>query len=365
MTKTTDRIRIGNGLWISQLVLLITVVSCITPYQPDAVNISPALVVEGQITDQPGPYTVKLTRTADYTYTSLNHLETGATVTISDNVGNQQTLIEQAPGGTYQSSTTGMQGVAGRSYKLTIQTKEGKRYVSEQEVLSANVPIQKLYYESNYTPASGIVPSKQSWDVYLDTKDPDTLGNYYKWNWTHYEFTEVCRKTSVANRVPPIYTGIYCCSDCWDITRCYNCINLNSDANINGKAISRQSITNVPYTSRGRYYLEVEQQSISKGAYQFWKSVQQLTGNTGGLFDAAPATVRGNLHCESDATEQVYGYFGATGLSTVYLNVDRSAGEGSPIIDFPTEVPYPTNPPCIVCANNQTRTPNKPRWWTN
>ncbi len=337
--------------------LVVGIIACVTPYQPEAVSIGSSLVVEGQVSDQPGPYTVKLTRTADYSYKSLNLLETGATVTISDNLGNREILTEQSTGGTYQTKATGIRGVVGRSYKLIIQTKAGKRYESAPEVLPAVPPIQKLYYESNYTPAGG-----QTWSVLLDTKDPDTLGNYYKWNWTHYEFTESCQKTFVPAR--SIYTGIACCSDCWDITRCYNCISLNSDANINGKAISRQPIADVPYTSGSRYYIEVEQQGISQGAYAFWKSVRQLTSNTGGLFDAAPSTVRGNIRCSSDPNELVYGYFGATGLSAGYLVVDRSTGQGSPKIDFPTVIPYPTNPPCLVCENNLYRTPNKPRWWT-
>ncbi|MFD2933258.1 DUF4249 domain-containing protein [Spirosoma flavum] len=337
--------------------LVVGMMACVTPYQPDTISIAPSLVVEGQISDQPGPYTVKLSHTADYSYKSLNLLETGATVIISDNRGNQETLTEQLSGGTYQSRTTGIQGVPGRSYKLTIQTKAGIRYESEPEILPAVPPIDKLYYESNYTTAEG-----QTWAVLLDTKDPDTLGNYYKWNWTHYEFTEACQKTYVPTK--SIYTGIACCSDCWDVTRCYNCISLNSDANINGKAISRQPIAEVPFTSGSRYYIEIEQQGISQGAYAFWKSVRQLTSNTGGLFDAAPSTVRGNIKCVTNPGEAVYGYFGAIGLSVGYLSVDRSTGRGQPMLDFPTEIPYPTNPPCIVCENNLYRTPNKPRWWT-
>ena len=343
------------------LLLLAGVVSCITPYQPETVSVAAALVVEGQITDQPGPYTIRLTRTADYSYKSLNLLETGAVVTISDNLGNQETLKEQSSGGVYQTSATGIRGIAGRSYKLTIQTKSGKRYESDREILSAVSPIQKLYYESDYTPASGVTADQQSWRVYLDTQDPDTLGNYYKWNWTHYEFTGVCKKTFVPSQF--IYTGINCCTDCLDITRCYNCITINSDANINGKAISGQFIADVPFTSLSRYYIEVEQQAISKGAYDFWKSVRQLTSNTGGLFDAAPSAVRGNLRCVSDTKEPVYGYFGAAGLSATYLYVDRSNGRGYPKVDFPTVVPYPTDPICLTCENNLYRTPNKPRWW--
>lgn len=350
-------------VWLYGQVLLYgwLVVSCITPYQPDTVSNQSALVVEGQITDQPGPYSIRLTRTADYSFKSLNLLESGATVIISDNLGNQEMLKEQSVG-TYQTAASGIRGIAGRRYKLTVQTKDGKRYESDAELLSAVPPIQKVYYESMYTPAVGQTAAKQTWNVYLDTKDPDTLGNYYKWNWTHYEFTNVCKKTYVP---PPAnnYTGISCCSDCWDITRCYNCININSDANINGQAISRQFISEVSFTSLAGYYIEVEQQALSRGAYQFWKSVRQLTGNTGGLFDAAPSTVQGNLHSVGTTNELVYGYFGANGVSATYLVVDRSTGRGSPAVDLPTIVPYPTNPPCIACENSLYQTPNKPRWW--
>ena len=347
---------------ISLCLLLWIVSSCITPYQPDTVSSSSFLVVDGQITDQPGPYTITLNRTADYSYKSLNLPETGAVVTISDNFGNKEVLRTQSANGTYQTNAAGIQGVPGRSYKLSIQTRAGVNYESTLEVLSAAPPIQKLYDESTYIPATGTNPGSQSWTVFLDTKDPDTLGNYYKWNWTHYDFAEVCQKTYVARTNS--YTGIFCCSDCWDITRCYNCISLNSDANINGKAISRQVIAQVPFTSLGRYYIEVEQQAISKGAYVFWKSVQQLVSNTGGLFDAAPSAVQGNIRCISTPAEPVYGYFGATGVSATYLSVDRSQGKGSPIVDLPVNVPYPTKPACIVCENSLSRTPVKPRWWT-
>ncbi|GAB3769145.1 hypothetical protein GCM10028818_04700 [Spirosoma horti] len=339
------------------LLCLLLVVSCVTEFQPDNVSIPPSLIVEGQVTDQPGPYSIRLTRTADYSYKSLNLLEMGATVVISDNLGNKETLTEQAPGGTYQ--TTNLRGVVGRSYKVSIQTKAGKKYESDMEVLTAAPPISKIYAE--YTKETGGISSakNQSWDVYLDTKDPEVSGNYYRWAWTHYEFIDICSKQEQRDGT---LLGRLCCSNCWDITRCYTCINITSDVNINGKDISRQFISRVPYKSRSAYYIEVQQQAISKGAYEFWKSVRQLTSNTGGLFDAAPSTVRGNIHALSDPTETVYGYFGATGISEKYLNVDRSDGEGFPDIDPPITVAQPPAS-CVVCENSLYRTPNKPRWW--
>ena len=337
---------------------MLAVMSCVTEYQPETVSISPALVIEGQITDQPGPYYIKLTRTTDYTIRSLNLLETGAVVTIEDNLGNRETLTEQAAGGTYQTRATGIQGMAGRSYKLTIQTKNGKRYGSDAEVLQTAPPIQQIYAEYTNEGSSAITAKNQGWNVYIDTKDPETPGNFYRWDWTHYEFTEVCFTKQLSNGT---LTGLGCCSPCWDITRCYNCINVTSDININGQNISRQLITRVPFTSLGKYYLEVQQQAISKGAYAFWKSVRQLTSSTGGLFDAAPQTVQGNVHCLSDPTEMAYGYFGATGIAEQHIYVDRSAGKGSPTLSPFVSVPQPSA--CVTCVNNQYRTPNQPRWW--
>ncbi|MFD2569003.1 DUF4249 domain-containing protein [Spirosoma soli] len=335
------------------------VAACVTEYQPDNLSLPPALIVEGQITDQPGPYTVRLTRTADYSIRSLNLLENGATVTIEDDLGYRETLTELTQTGTYITQRSGgIRGVAGRSYKLTIQTQSGRRYESDFEMLQASPPIQKLYSEYRNEPIPGIGKRKESWDVYLDTKDPGEQSNYYRWLWTHYEFTFVCQKTELPSGT---LTGLGCCSECWDITRCYNCINVSSDANVNGQAISRQYIMEVPYKSRAPYYLEVQQQAISKGAYAFWKSVRQLVNNTGGLFDAAPTTIRGNLRCVSDPTASVYGYFGATGISETSIYVDRSAGQAIPDSDPPVTIPQPSG--CVVCENNLYRTPVKPRWW--
>ncbi|GAB2591651.1 DUF4249 domain-containing protein [Spirosoma areae] len=349
---------ISHSLIHSFALSLFIFASCVTEYQPDTVRIPVSLVIEGQITDQDLPYTVRLTRTADYTVRSLNLLETGATITIEDNAGNRETLREIS-GGVYQTRVGGIRGVAGRSYKLTVQTKTGKRYESDAEVLQAAPPIQKLYYEYQNEAVPGLLTRKQTWNVYLDTKDPETTGNYYRWEWTAYKFISICRAVEQRDGS---FIGAYCCSNCWDISRCYNCISLNSDANINGQAISRQFITAVPFTGTTPYYLEVQQQAISKGAYAFWKSVRQLVNNTGGLFDAAPTSVQGNVRCVSDPAEQAYGYFGATGISEQFIYVDRSGGQGTPPLEPPVIVPVPS--PCAACENSLYRTPNKPRWWT-
>ena len=331
--------------------------ACVTPYQPDTISTATALVVEGLITNQPGPYTVKLTRTADYALTSLNLLETGALVVIADTVGNQEVLQELTPG-VYSTKKGGIQGVLGRTYKLRIQTKDATIYESDLERLKACPPIDRLYYEYQYDPTALTNDKANLWNVFIDTQDPASPGDFYRWEWTHYQFLDYCALVAGTNDV-----GISCCSNCWDITRCnINCINITSDVAINGHAISRQPITQVTYDGGQRYYLEVKQQSLSAGVYSFFKRTAQLIANTGGLFDTAPRNVGGNLHALNKAGALVYGYFGAAGESEASILVDRSAARGNPAYFRVTVNPLL---PCVSCENSPVRTSIRPRWWPN
>ncbi|RYC70926.1 DUF4249 domain-containing protein [Spirosoma sordidisoli] len=339
---------------------LFLLAGCVTEYQPETLSLPPGLVVEGQVTDQPGPYTVRLTRTGDYSNQGFNLLEQGATLTIEDNAGNRETLTEVA-GGTYQTKANGLRGLAGRRYKLTILTKAGKRYESDAELLTSAPPILKAYAEYRNEAIAGTANRRQGWDVYIDTQDPETSGNFYRWDWVHYEPVSACARV-VENPRTNAYHDLYCCTFCWDIERCYNCLNVNSDASINGKVLSRQLITRVPFTSTQPYYLEIEQQAISQGAYTFWKSVRGLVNNTGGLFDPAPAMVQGNIRNTADAAEPVFGYFGATGISVVPLRVNRSDVQGAPPAQPQLLFRSPPDP-CFPCENSPYRTSVTPRWW--
>ena len=293
---------IHPGVLISLLIEWLLVTACVTPYQPDTISSSTALVVEGLITNQAGPYTIKLSRTADYALTSLNLLETGALVTISDTLGNREVLQEQTPG-VYLTKPGGLQGLIGRSYKARIQTKDGTVYESEAERLKASPPIDRLYYEYQYDPTALTNDKANLWNVFVDTKDPSTPGDFYRWEWTHYKFLDYCAIEPGTEAV-----GISCCSNCWDITHCYiNCLNICSDEALNGRAITRQPITQVIYDGSFPYYLEVKQQLLSAGVYNFFKRTGQLVANSGGLFDAAPNNVGGNIHAVNKSGAVAYG----------------------------------------------------------
>ncbi|MCW5908283.1 MAG: DUF4249 domain-containing protein [Chitinophagales bacterium] len=89
-------------------------------------NSEPQLVIEGNISDEPGPYYVILTKSRlyndDNSFTGLS----GATVVLSDDAGNSDTLTSNIDG-LYQ--TNFIQGTVGRTYHLQVNA-EGKTYDS-------------------------------------------------------------------------------------------------------------------------------------------------------------------------------------------------------------------------------------------
>jgi len=148
------------------LLVLLGLPSCQKVINIDLNSASPQLVIEGNVSDQPGPYIVKLTKTVNFSESNVFPPVTGATVIISDNTGNTETLIESTPG-TYTTST--LQGTPGRTYNLTITT-GGKTYTASS-TMAYPVNIDTLLYKKSPFGRDG------SWSARF--LDPAGIANYY------------------------------------------------------------------------------------------------------------------------------------------------------------------------------------------
>ena len=142
----------------------------------DLNNANPRLVIEGIVTDQPGPYSVKLSKTGDYFAPSLTFpTVSNALVIMTDNFGQIDTLKEYASG-TYLSST--LSGVPGNAYTLSVST-EGNQYNAASS-MPKKVLIDTLYaVVRNQSRGEG-----PGYDIYVMFKDPPEQGNYYRINAT-------------------------------------------------------------------------------------------------------------------------------------------------------------------------------------
>ena len=84
------------------------------------------IVIEGIITDEPGPHTVRITKTISYESSRDFPSVSGAEVVISDDSANIETL-RAIRSGTYR--TDELQGVPGRTYTLSVSV-EGEEYTA-------------------------------------------------------------------------------------------------------------------------------------------------------------------------------------------------------------------------------------------
>jgi hypothetical protein len=230
----------------------------------------PAIVIEGNVTDQPGPYTVSLTRTVNFD--ELNHFPpvTGATVTLNDNAGNAEVLTETMPG-LYQTNT--LQGVPGREYFLKVE--EGANlYTSVSRmpfpVAIDTIVIETLQFSSRH----------QRKIVRAKFRDPADIVNFYR-------LIITVRDT--------VRTGIY----------------LTRDDFSDGEEMSSSFYDN-DFQLKSGDVIKVDLLSITEDVSQYFRSLLQAGG---GGQSASPANPPSNI------THGALGVFSAHSVTTKTITV--------------------------------------------
>jgi hypothetical protein len=110
---------------------------------PLKANVS-KVVIEGNITNEAGPYFVKITKSATLKSTAELLNIDNAEVTIADNKGNSESL-KSIGGGTYQSAT--LKGVPGHTY--TMNVKIGADTYTAQSTMPELVTLDSIKILSN------------------------------------------------------------------------------------------------------------------------------------------------------------------------------------------------------------------------
>ena len=130
---------------------------------------SPAqLVIEGNLVDDGRPCQVSLTTSTDYTNANTFAPVAGATIVLSDDAGNSETLRETTPG-QYVGAT--LMGVPGRTYTLRVET-GGAAYVALSKLPAPVVPFEQLSTQLSVFGTDNI-------QAVVDFTDPPGLGNSY------------------------------------------------------------------------------------------------------------------------------------------------------------------------------------------
>jgi hypothetical protein len=195
------------------------------------------LVIDGSITDEAGPYYVKLTKSLAVTDDSNFSEVTNATIIIKDNLGQSDTLKYTSKG---MYLTNKLKGVIGHTYFLEVQL-DGKKYTA-QSTMPEKVLLDSL--SLNYL----TIFSESQFSVIPVYTDPITFGNSYR-------FIQKINDT---------------------LDKTYYVFNDNL---INGNVNQRPLNSNADsLTVKLNDFVSVEMQCISKPTYLYYYSLRQISG---------------------------------------------------------------------------------------
>jgi len=156
-----------NIIRISPILLLGLLCSCEKVISLDLNTSSSQIVIQGNVYDQAGPYTVKISKSVGFDEPSSYPAVTDAKVTISDNTGYAEVLSEDSSG-IYVTSQ--LKGIPGRTYTLKVET-GGQTYTASSYMPNA------VEIDSIYNVKSDFGKLKQ---FHLLFKDPADTANYYR-----------------------------------------------------------------------------------------------------------------------------------------------------------------------------------------
>lgn len=237
--------------------------SCQKTVQLDLKTAPAQIVIQGEITDGPGPYTITINQStafyADNTFPPIS----GAVVKISDDQGVTDSLTESTPG-VY--STHAIQGSPGHTYTLSV-TAQNKQYTG-----ASTMPAPVILDSITFQHTSGFGSTRIT--AVPNYQDPAGIKNYY-------QFIEYINGKQFTKN-----------------------IFVFDDRLSDGKYISRNLRTDSSYITIGDQ-LEVKMYCIDENVYNYFYQLDQSSGS--GAFDASASPANPSSNINNGA----YGYFSA------------------------------------------------------
>jgi hypothetical protein len=157
---------VKTGIYWLLMLTVLGLSACEKVITPELNSGKPRLVIEGNVTNEAGPYTVRLSQTADYYQPTQSQGVAGALVTIRDQQGGLDTLTYEG-NGNYRTRKT--QGVIGHTYQLAV-TVNGTTYEA-RSTMPPVVNLDSLTFEAQ---TLGDI-------IYADFGDQASATNYYRW----------------------------------------------------------------------------------------------------------------------------------------------------------------------------------------
>ncbi len=288
------------------LLAAIAAISCRKPYDPPAITKPNGyLVVEGTINSGADSTFIKLSRTINISSNAQISSELHAVVSVQGDQGTFYPLTEMGNG---KYSCAGLNLDNAHQYRLSIKTTDNKQYQSAYMTELNSPAIDSVSWD---TKGALNVPGV---NIYVNTHDPSGKVLYYRWTYNetwafHASFSSCCYTNG--DTILPRNAKMDI-TDCWQSDTSSNII-LGSSAKLSKDVILKAPVTQVVSTAEKletTYSILVTQYALTADGYNFYKNVRLTSQGLGGIFDAEPSQINGNITCVSNPAEPVIGYIG-------------------------------------------------------
>lgn len=245
------------------------------------------VIIEGQVTDRPGFQFVKLSRSTGFYGSGATPRITTASVEIEDNEGNLIAFVHNPnnhpDSAGYYLPENEFTGVINRAYTLTV-TVDGEQYVAKDSLIRL-VPIDKLEVRIDD----------------LEQEDPQKPGQFYQ---------------MLMYVTEPQDTRDYYMFKCYRNGKLEKAF--ESDVYYADDEFIQEQIDGIPmpvYFAKGDI-ASVEVFSMTREAYIFYRDLDKVLNNDGGMYDPPAANPRNNL------SNGALGFFMTAAVQTASISVE-------------------------------------------
>jgi hypothetical protein len=341
------------------LIMILVPAACVDRFEGPINKIEARGVsIAGFISDQEGPYEVRISRAFDIeSKESMRTPISARSVRIVENTGKVEELQEISQG-VYQTRSEGMRGVVGNSYRLIVELKDGVVFESAADTIQHSGHVDSLYFSYDKYEELGVTKVRANvlFDAYYEREETpwqmwkftatfkgethpekDDKGCYYLEEIGGCNFAPPCSGyRNVGTPTNPILEQRYPCTCCICWYQIFNDeIFLSGDfltglISVRGARIKTVPITALTISSGIRF--EVSQLSLSSSAYRFWKAIRDQKDAVGSLFQPITGRIPTNFVQKEGKNTAVFGFFYAAGISGISRLVKRQ--------DMPAEFAY-------------------------
>lgn len=339
--------------------------ACVEPFTPETVTFESALVIEATITNEMRQQRINLSRAFAFE-SDGPQAERSATVSVIDELGNEQAFVESTPGVYLSSNSFSAQPNLG--YRLMVSTTDGRTYTSDVTQLTASTQIDDLYAE-RITNDDGV----EGMAIFVDSFDPTRSANNYRYEYeeTYKIIAPFYRPTDLAESpeggCDPIKVPRNPDEQTCFTTDISNTIILTNTNGLTEDRVNRflvRFVNRNNYIITHRYSILVRQYVQSNAAYTFFETLNSFSGSESLFSESQPGFLNGNVFSQNDANEKVLGYFDVASVTEQRIFFDYTdffPGEDLPPYANPCREnapPLATMAGCVLVPliiNNQVK----------